>query len=94
MTDLNRFLYLSRFFFLTFYFPRQDGLLLHWDSNTTRSQLRAGFSLGAENPDIKISNLMGDSLSLGVNSVDVVGDLLIAGTDNEAVLLFNQLPVF
>ena len=69
-------------------------MLLHWDTNTTRSQLRANFSLGAENPDIKISNLMGNTLSLGVNSVDVLGDLLIAGTDNEAALLFNQLPLF
>ncbi len=67
--------------------------MLHWDTNPSRSQLRPAFSLGADNADVKVVNLMGGASSLGVNSLDVIDDMVVVGTDNEALVLFNKLPL-
>lgn len=58
-----------------------------------RSQLQPAFSMGTDKSDIRITNLMSGASSLAVNSLDVADDMVVAGTDNEALLLFNHLPL-
>lgn len=50
--------------------------------------------LGGDKGDVRVSTLLGGTTTLGVNSLDVADDLLVAGTDNEALLLLNHLPVY
>eukprot|EP00054_Salpingoeca_dolichothecata_P014505 m.82084 g.82084 ORF g.82084 m.82084 type:complete len:355 (+) comp21027_c0_seq1:78-1142(+) len=71
----------------------EDGQLLHWDTNPSRLDSRTGFSIAPEGDNLSITNLIGSTTSLGVNSIDSEAELLACGTDNEALVLFGNLKI-
>jgi len=81
------------------YSAASDGLLLHWDASSIRmTGENFGIMPWSLNTDqlrdhVKLTSLIPEN-RMPISSLDVVGDAILAGVDDESVWMIRNLPTY